>query len=100
MNKTFKEIQEKMKEITERQPSEEEIEDLNNTFNTVYTLDEIQYGEKDVLNVNEFNPKDAKVLISFYINGEVLDAVKATAKWNNIDYKELINKTLSNYFLV
>lgn len=58
----------------------------------------LNYGKKDVLDADEFDPKYAKVSISIRIDGPVLQAVKAAADEKGVKYQSLINSTLKGVF--
>lgn len=57
----------------------------------------IQYGKKDLLSHDEFDPKHSKVLISIRLDGDVLAAIKQSA--GSGAYQTLINETLRRQFV-
>ena len=49
---------------------------------------------------NEFNPKNVKIRISMFVDGDILDAAKKLAKQRgDIGYQTLINQKLREIFL-
>ncbi|OFZ54964.1 MAG: hypothetical protein A2428_03055 [Bdellovibrionales bacterium RIFOXYC1_FULL_54_43] len=54
----------------------------------------LKYGKKDLLAGWEFDPNEAKVLISIRLDGDVLEAVKAAAAKAGKKYQPWINDVL------
>ncbi len=59
----------------------------------------IKYAKKSTLDLDEFDPKYIKVLISTRLDENVLQAVKSAALERGIGYQTLINQTLKDRFL-
>jgi uncharacterized protein (DUF4415 family) len=60
---------------------------------------EINYGTKALLNGWKYDPKDAKVLISIRLDGDVLNAIRSVAKLQDVGYQTLINDFLRGQFV-
>jgi hypothetical protein len=58
----------------------------------------INYAEKSLLSPDEFDPKNAKVMVSAWIDEDVFDLLKTTAESRGLDYKLLINQILKDHF--
>ena len=54
----------------------------------------LKYGKKDLLPHEPFDPKKAKIRISILIDGDVLEAYKATATRSGAKYQTLMNQKL------
>jgi uncharacterized protein (DUF4415 family) len=54
----------------------------------------IDYGKKDILSKNEFNPENVKVRITTYIDLDILEALKLEAKKTRQKYQTLLNTKL------
>jgi hypothetical protein len=55
---------------------------------------DIQFGAKDVLDSHEYDPGDAKVMISIRVDGDVLKLFKERAEAEGIGYQTLMNRAL------
>jgi uncharacterized protein (DUF4415 family) len=57
-------------------------------------------GKESRIPKDEFDDKNVKIRISMFVDGDVLDAVKKTAKKSGgIGYQTLINQKLRDVFL-
>lgn len=61
-------------------------------------MKKIKYGKKSVLTPEEMNPENVRVLISIWINGVVLLALRKEATKRGIKYQTLINRKLREMF--
>lgn len=55
---------------------------------------DIKYGDKDLLEPDEFDPKYAKERITLFLDKPVVDAFRAKAKASGVKYQTLIRETL------
>lgn len=54
----------------------------------------IKYGKKDLLNENDLDPKNHKVRITSFIDGDILVELKARADQQGTKYQTLLNQLL------
>ena len=54
----------------------------------------INFGKKDLLTGNEFDPKTAKERITIWLDEEVIDLFRERAKMEGTKYQALINQAL------
>ena len=54
----------------------------------------IKYGKKDLLNESDLDPKNHKVRITSFIDGDVLVELKARAEQQGTKYQTLLNQLL------
>lgn len=54
----------------------------------------INYGKKDLLGPNEFDPTTAKERITIWLDEEVLDIFRDRAKAEGTKYQTLVNQAL------
>jgi len=59
----------------------------------------INYGKKELLADEDFEPKNIKVRINTYIDLDVIDALKKEAKRNGEKYQTLLNQKLREIVL-
>jgi uncharacterized protein (DUF4415 family) len=60
-------------------------------------MEKIKLAKKNILAPDEFDTKYAKEKISIWIDEDVLDEFRKSAKENNKKYQSLINEVLRNY---
>ncbi len=58
----------------------------------------IQYGTKDILNDETFNPKKVKVRITTFVDEDVLMMLKDYAKKRGGKYQSVLNALLRSFF--
>ena len=56
--------------------------------------DRIKYGKKDLLNESDLDPKNHKVRITSFIDGDILAELKARAEQQGTKYQTLLNQLL------
>ena len=54
----------------------------------------IKYGKKDLLNESDLDPKNHKVRITSFIDGDILVELKARAEQQGTRYQTLLNQLL------
>ena len=54
----------------------------------------IKFGKKDLLNESDLDPKNHKVRITSFIDGDVLAELKARAEQQGTKYQTLLNQLL------
>ncbi len=61
------------------------------------TKNKIEYGKKDVLDHDEFDPKHAKFRVTMFIDLPVLDTIRKEAKEKGLPYQTYINQLLREH---
>jgi uncharacterized protein (DUF4415 family) len=56
--------------------------------------DKIKYGKKDLLNDSDLDPKNHKVRITSFIDGDILAELKTRAVQQGTKYQTLLNQLL------
>jgi uncharacterized protein (DUF4415 family) len=59
----------------------------------------IRYGKKDLLAPGDLDLKNAKVMITIRLDGDVLAAIKKAADQVHVPYQTLVNQKLRETFL-
>lgn len=54
----------------------------------------IKYGKRDLLNETDLDPKNHKVRITSFIDGDILAELKARAEQQGTKYQTLLNQLL------
>lgn len=62
------------------------------------TKHKISIGSKDILDIDEFLPKNVKVRITTFIDKDVLDELKTYARKKGIKYQTALNAVLRSFF--
>ena len=57
-------------------------------------MKKINYGKKDLLGPDEFDPKNTKERITIWLDEEVLDIFRQRAKTEGTKYQTLVNQAL------
>jgi uncharacterized protein (DUF4415 family) len=55
---------------------------------------DIKYGEKDLLEADEFDPQYGKERITLFLDQQVVDAFRSQAKASGVKYQTLIREAL------